>query len=177
MYAISWFMKSSKPLITVREIALFGVLGSLTFAAKLVMSGLPNIEPVSLMVMLFAVTFGKKCIYPIYVYMAMEILVYGINLWNIYYLYVWLVLAVLAYLMRNNREPLPWAMLSAAFGLFFGALCGVTDIFVLGGIAPAVAKWVSGIMFDVIHCVANFIITLLLFKPLRNLMEKLYKRI
>ena len=163
--------------LTVREIALFGVLGGLTFAAKLVMSGLPNIEPVSLMVMLFAVTFGKKCVYPICVYVAMEILVYGISLWNIYYLYVWLVLAVAAYLMRGSREPLYWAVLSAAFGLLFGALCGITDIFVLGGIAPAVAKWVSGIMFDVVHCVANFVIALLLFKPLRELMERLYKRI
>lgn len=163
--------------LTVREIALFGVLGGLTFAAKLVMSGLPNIEPVSLMVMLFAVTFGKKSIYPIYVYVAMEVLVYGIQTWNIYYLYIWLVLAVAAYLMRRNNEPLAWAILSAVFGLAFGALCGITDIFVLGGIAPAVAKWVSGIMFDVVHCVSNFVIALLLFKPLRELMEKLYSRI
>ena len=170
-------MKSSKPLISVREIALFGVLGALTFAAKLVMSGLPNIEPVSLMVMLFAVTFGKKAIYPIYVYVAMEILVYGINLWNIYYLYVWLVLAVAAYLMRGNDQPLVWAILSAVFGLSFGALCGITDIFILGGIAPAVAKWTSGVLFDVVHGVANFVIALLLFKPMRQLMQKLYTRI
>lgn len=170
-------MKSSKPLISVREIALFGVLGGLTFAAKLVMSGLPNIEPVSLMVMLFAVTFGKKSIYPTYVYVAMEILVYGINLWNIYYLYVWLVLAVAAYLMRRNQEPLAWAILSAVFGLAFGALCGITDIFVLGGIAPAVAKWTSGVLFDVVHGVSNFVIALLLFRPMRQLMEKLYHRV
>lgn len=170
-------MKSSKALISVREIALFGVLGSLTFAAKLVMSGLPNIEPVSLMVMLFAVTFGKKAIYPIYVYVAMEILVYGINLWNIYYLYVWLVLAVAAYLMRHNQEPLVWAILSAVFGLAFGALCGITDIFVLGGVAPAVAKWTSGVLFDVVHGVSNFAISLLLFRPMRQLMEKLYHRV
>ena len=177
MHTTNWSMKNSNPLISVGEIALFGVLGGLTFAAKLVMSGLPNIEPVSLMVMLFAVTFGKKCIYPISVYVAMEILVYGINLWNVYYLYIWLILAAAAYLMRNNREPLLWAILSGAFGLCFGALCGITDIFLLGGIAPAVAKWVSGIMFDVIHCGANFIIALLLFKPLRELMEKFYKQI
>ena len=170
-------MKSSKPLISVREIALFGVLGGLTFAAKLVMSGLPNIEPVSLIVMLFAVTFGKKCIYPTYVYVAMEILVYGINLWNIYYLYVWLVLAVAAYLMRRNQEPLAWAILSAVFGLAFGALCGITDIFVLGGVAPAVAKWTSGVLFDVVHGVSNFVIALLLFRPMRQLMEKLYHRV
>ena len=170
-------MKNSKPLITIREVALFGVLGGLTFAAKLVMSGLPNIEPVSLMGMLYAVVFGRKWVYPVYLYVAMEILVYGINLWNVYYLYVWLILAVAAYLMRRNREPLVWAILSALFGLSFGALCGITDIFVLGGIAPAVAKWVSGIMFDVVHCVANFVIALLLFKPLRTLMEKLYKKL
>ena len=169
-------MKSSKPLISVREIALFGVLGGLTFAAKLVMSGLPNIEPVSLMVMLFAVTFGKKCVYPTSVYVAMEILVFGINIWNVYYLYVWLILALAAYLMRKNQEPLAWAILSGMFGLVFGALCGITDIFIMG-FGVAVAKWVSGIMFDVVHCVANFVIALLLFKPLRDLMQKLYNRI
>ena len=36
------------------------MLGGLTFAAKVAMAGLPNIEPVSLMVMLFAVIFGAK---------------------------------------------------------------------------------------------------------------------
>ena len=64
--------------LTVRETVLFGILGALTFAGKYVMSFLPNIEPVSLMVMLFAVTFGWKCLYPIYVYVVMEILFYGI---------------------------------------------------------------------------------------------------
>ena len=63
------------------------------------------------------------------------------------------------------------------FGLSFGALCGITDIFVLGGIAPAVAKWTSGVLFDVVHGVANFVIALLLFKPMRQLMQKLYTRI
>lgn len=167
-------MKKSK--ITVREVALFGVLGALTFAAKLVMSALPNIEPVSLMVMLFAVTFGKKCIYPIYVYVTMEILVYGINTWNIYYLYIWLVLAIFAYLLRSSRQPLVWAVLSGVFGLLFGALCGITDIFI-GGLGYAVTKWTSGIMFDVLHGCGNFAIALLLFAPLRTLTEKLYQKL
>ena len=86
-------MKPS-PRIRLVDLTLFGILGGLTFAAKLVMSGLPNIEPVSLMVMLFAVLFGKKAVYPIYVYVTMEILYYGINTWSICYLYVWLVLCV-----------------------------------------------------------------------------------
>lgn len=154
---------------------LFGVLGALTFAAKYVMSFLPNIEPVSLCVMLFAVVFGEKWVYPVYLYVAMEILFYGISLWNINYLYIWAVLAVAAYLLRQMRHPLGWALVSGTFGLLFGALCGIVDVFI-GGFGYAVTKWVSGIPFDILHCAGNFVIALMLFVPLRNLLEKLYGR-
>ncbi len=157
------------------EVALFGILGGLTFAAKFVMSGLPNIEPVSLLVMLFAIVFGKKALYPIYVYVAMEILVYGFGTWNICYLYVWTVLTAGAWLLRSNRQSLSWALLSGIFGLAFGALCGIVDIFI-GGFGFAVTKWISGIPFDITHCIGNFVIALLLFSPLRNLLEKLYAK-
>ena len=162
--------------LTTFEIVLFGVLGALTFAAKFVMSSLPNIEPVSLMIMLFAVTFGWKALYPTFVYVAMEILFYGINLWNIYYLYIWVILLAAALLMRKMEEPLGWAILSGTFGLLFGALCGITDIFV-GGIGYAATKWVSGIWFDLMHCAGNFVIAALLFAPLRTQMKKLYDRV
>ena len=154
---------------------LFGVLGALTFAAKYAMSFLPNIEPVSLCVMLFAVVFGKKWVYPVYLYVAMEILFYGISLWNINYFYIWAVLAVAAYFLRKMRHPLGWAMLSGIFGLLFGALCGIVDVFI-GGFSYAVTKWISGIPFDILHCAGNFVIALVLFVPLRNLLKKLYRR-
>ena len=162
----------SKVKLTTFEIVLFGVLGALTFAAKWAMSALPNIEPVSLMIMLFAVTFGWKALYPTGLYVAMEVLFYGINVWNIYYLYVWAILAVLAILLRKMQDPLGWAVLSGAFGLAFGALCGITDIFIYG-FATAVAKWVSGIWFDLLHCGGNFVMALLLFAPMRRLLGKL----
>lgn len=152
---------------------LFGVLGALTFALQVVMSGLPNIEPVSLLVMLFAVVFGWKALYPVYVFVAMEILFYGFSTWNVYYLYVWTVLTAAAILMRKAEQPLAWALLSGGFGLLFGALCGIVDIFI-GGWEYAVAKWISGIPFDVLHCGGNFVITLILWKPLRNLLKKRY---
>ena len=158
-----------------RELALFSVLGALTFAAKYVMSFLPNIEPVSLMVMLFAVVFGKKCLYPVYLYVAMEILFYGLGLWNVNYLYIWVVLAAAAYFLRNMQSRLGWALLSGVYGLLFGALCGIADIFI-GGIPYAISKWISGIPFDIMHCAGNFVIALLLFNPLRELTQKLYNK-
>lgn len=162
--------------MTIAQMAIFGMLAGLTFALQVVMGPLPNIEPVSLLVMLFAVTFGWKCLYPIYIFVVMEILYYGFSLWNVYYLYVWTILAVAAIAMRKVEEPLLWALLSGIFGLLFGALCGIVDVFI-GGFGYAVSKWTMGILFDVTHCVGNFVIALLLFKPLRTLMEKLYARV
>ena len=164
-------MKAGK--LTVREICLFGILGSITFAAKYVMSALPNIEPVSLMIMVFAVVFGVKSLFPLYLYVMLEILFYGLGQWNVCYLYVWPILGFGALALRKMESPLGWAMLSGVFGLFFGALCGIVDIFI-GGWEYAVAKWISGIPFDISHCIGNFVIALLLFAPMRNLLEKLY---
>ena len=157
------------------ELTLFAMLGALTFAAKVVMSGLPNIEPVSLMVMLFAVTFGRKCLYPIYVYVLMEFLLYGLNLWSVSYLYIWALLALGAWLLRGMTNPLAWGLLSGVFGLLFGALCAPVYLFT-GGPATAVSWWISGIPFDLMHCAGNFVMVLLLFAPLRKLVETLYAR-
>lgn len=172
----SWCIPLDKKKITIKEIALFGVLGALTFGAKVVMSGLPNIEPVSLLVMLYAVVFGRKSLYPIYLYVVLEILFFGIQLWNINYLYIWAVLALAAYLLRPMTHPVSWALLSGVFGLLFGALCAPVYLF-SGGLGFAVSWWISGIPYDIAHCAGNFVIALVLFVPLRKLLEKLYQRI
>jgi len=168
-------MRPSDLKLTVREMVLFAILGAMTFAAKYVMSFLPNIEPASLMVMLFAVVFGKKWVYPTYLYVAMEILFYGINLWSINYLYIWAVLAVTALLLKDMQHPLGWAMVSGIFGLLFGVLCGIVDVFI-GGVSYAVTKWISGIPFDIAHCIGNFFIALVMFRPLRKLLEQQYRK-
>ena len=172
---ISWYTPLDKKTLTIKEIALFGMLGGLTFGAKFVMSGLPNIEPVSLLLMLFAVTFGVKALFPMGIYIALEILIYGIQLWNINYLYVWPLLLLVALSMRKVTSPLLWAIVAAVFGLFFGLLCAPVYLFT-GGLAFAVNWWLSGIPFDLLHCVGNFVIVLLLFAPLRKLLGDLYRK-
>lgn len=159
--------------LTLAETVLFGILGGMTFLAKMVMAGLPNIEPVSLMVMLFAVTFGRKALYPIYVYVLLEFVLYGVNLWSVNYLYIWLIPAAAAWLLRGMTHPLGWALLAGAFGLLFGLLCTPVYVFT-GGWAFGVSWWISGIPYDLAHCAGNFVLALALFVPLRKLLNRLY---
>lgn len=168
-------MKSSEPILNIRELILFGILGALTFAMKVVMAGLPNIEPVTLTLMVYGAVFGLKALYPAYVYVVMEILYFGLGIWNFNYLYIWIIPVVLAIVFRKVDQSLLWAMVSGTFGLLFGVLCAPVDV-VIGGFGYAVTKWISGIPFDIAHGIGNFCIALVLFKPLRSLMEKLYAR-
>ena len=172
---ISWCTPVHNNKLTLRQITLFGMLGALTFGAKVAMAALPNIEPVSLMVMLFAATFGWKALYPVYLYVLMEVLLYGIGFWNVNYLYVWGILAVAAISMRRLQHPIWWALLSGLFGVSFGLLC-CPPYATMGGFSYAIRWWLAGLPFDYIHGAANFVIALILFVPLRKLLEKLYAK-
>ena len=173
--ASNWCTPVDKAKLTIRQITLFSMLAAMTFAAKWVMSPLPNIEPVSLMVMLFGAVFGWKALFPVAVYVAAELLFYGLGVWNFYYLYIWLIPMVLGIALRKVESPLGWAIAAGFFGLAFGALCAPVDL-LIGGWAYAAAKWVSGISFDLLHGAGNFVIVLTLFVPLRKLVEKLYRK-
>lgn len=167
-------MDKGSKLLSVREMVLFGLLGALTFSLKMAMAPLPNIEPVSLLVALFAVAFGTKGLFPLYIYVALEFILWPTGLWNLNYLYVWLILFLAARCLRGMASPLGWALLSGAFGLFFGLLS--TPVYwVVGGFSYALTWWISGIPYDLIHCASNFFLALLLFLPLRRLLERLYR--
>lgn len=160
--------------LSARELVLFSLMGTMTFAAKLAMAKLPNIEPVSLMVMLLAVCFGWRGLCAVYLYVFLEFAFWGVGVWNVNYLYVWLVLFAAARLLRRVELPLVWAALSGCFGLLFGALCAAA-YWAAGGWAFALSWWVSGIPMDILHGIGNFVMALLLFRPLRKLLERLQK--
>lgn len=150
-------------------------LGVLMFVLKMAMASLPNIEPVSLLVMVYTVALGPWALAPIYIYVFLEWAIWGLNTWSISYLYVWAVLWLISWLMRNMESRLGWAVLCAAFGLCFGAMCAVVYI-PISGVNYALTWWGSGVPFDVLHCAGNFVMTLVLFPTLRNLLEKLLKK-
>ena len=168
----AWCIPLDKKVLTVREVTLFGVLAALTFGAKVAMSYLPNIEPVTLFLLVFGAVFGWKSLFIVYVYVLAEILFYGIGTWNINYLYIWAIPAMIGWLLRKWKNPVIWAVVSGLFGLLFGLLCAPVDI-CIGGLGYAISKWISGIPFDAMHCAGNFAMALLLFVPIKKLLQRL----
>ena len=163
---------SRKRGISVRDIALLGMMACTMEAGKLALSIVPNVEIVSLMIILFTICFGKKAIYGIIVFVLMECAVWGVGLWTIMYLYIWPILGIAAYMFRKVDSKWFWSVFAAIFGLLFGPLCSLTYL-VTGGPYMAFTWWVAGIPWDIIHCIANFVIMAVLYVPLVRLLRRL----
>ena len=84
-----------------RNLAVLGLLAAVLYAAKLAMAWMPNIEPVSLLVMVYISVLGWRALLPIYAYILLEITTWGFGYWSACYLYVWLILAAAARLLRR----------------------------------------------------------------------------
>jgi len=158
--------------ISTQKLVVLGLLGALLLVIQIALAPLPNIELVSLCVILYAHVFGRKAFYAIYTFVLLEGLIYGFGIWWISYLYIWSLLAIVVMLFPKLNQVLPWALIAGFFGLFFGLLCSIPYL-ITGGIYAAFSYWVAGLGFDIIHCVSNFILTILLYKPLHNLLIQL----
>ena len=156
----------------VRDLVIQALLGAILFAVQVALSPLPNIELVSILCLVYTLTFGVRALGAIYVFVLLEGLLYGFGLWWIMYLYVWAILWGIAMLLRRYDSWLLWSFVLGFYGLAFGALCTIPYFFV-GGVGTAVAWWINGIPFDIVHCLGNFASGLMLYRPLILVMKKL----
>lgn len=158
--------------LNVKNVALLGVMIAILEVAKNVLAFLPNVELVSLLIILYSLYLGKRIFLVVPAFVLIEGCIYGFGLWWIMYLYTWPLLAVLTMLFKKQDSVWFWSILSGVFGLFYGALSAIPYLF-LGGFQTAFSWWIAGIPFDIIHCVSNFVLCLILFKPLRNVMRRM----
>lgn len=167
---------SSRPAgkLSAREICILALMGAMMFALQVAMAPLPNIHATAALIILTAVFFSWRAMYSTAVFVLLEGLMYGFGLWWLSYLYIWPIFTAIAVLLRKNDSALIWAVIAATFGLCYGALCAIPYL-IVGGLSMAVSYWVAGIPFDLAHCAGNFVLTLVLYKPLGRVLRTVLK--
>jgi energy-coupling factor transport system substrate-specific component len=158
--------------LNTEDLVILGILTAVLFAGQVAMAFLPNVEIVSLLVILYTLVLGRKVFFIIYVFALLEGMFYGFGIWWINYLYVWSILALVVLAFRGQKSVLLFSIISGFFGIAFGALCAVPYLFA-GGPGAALSYWLSGLPFDIAHCIGNVAVCLLLFKPLYAVLSKL----
>lgn len=156
-----------------RNLVVIAMMSALLFVVQVALSFIPNIELVTLLIIVYTLVIGKKTILAIYVFALLEGLFYGFGIWWIMYLYVWTVLYFVVRAFRKQEDVLVWSLVGGFFGLLFGTLCSIPYFFI-GGIGAGVAWWVAGLPYDILHGIGNFIVIICLFKPIYSVVIKLY---
>lgn len=149
----------------IKKIVRIALLSAILYIAKFILEWLPNVELVSFLTILYTLVFGTEAFFVVTVFNLFEFIQWGFGTWFISYLYVWPILVLLTLLFKKlfKEEFLLWAILSGIFGLIFGSMFAVVYLFIDPGYA--LSYFISGLPWDVWHCIANFIIMITIGKP------------
>ncbi len=162
------------------EIALYSMLGTMTFSAQVAMEVFPNIHLTGMFVILFSAVFGRKALVPIYVYVLLVGVRWGFSLSWIPYLYIWLPLWGGTLLVsRIRKKPLRVALYCAVgclHGLSFGILYAPAQALLFGFNAKQTLAWIgAGFVWDVVHGMGNLFFCTLV-EPLSQVLRRLLSR-
>lgn len=163
--------------LSTREVAVFGMLGALMYASKVVMEVAPNVHLLGVFTIAFTVVYRKKALYPIYTYVFLNGLMTGFATWWIPYLYLWTVLWAVTMLLPKSMpkriRPIVYMLVNAAHGFLFGTLYAPAQALLFGLSFKGMIAWiVAGLPWDMVHGVSNLICGLLIV-PIITLLQRL----
>ena len=168
----------------VKEISLIGILAGVNIASRVYLQALPNIKPVTsiliISVLLFGLAFGVKL--AIVTTIASNVFL-GMGTWTFFQILAWIVICLLTQIVvdgfnKFNKKPNIIFMSIFAFlmGYVFGFIVSL-EAMVLGGMGYFLSYIASGFIFDTFHACGNFVFYLICSPILTKVFEKEIKRI
>lgn len=147
--------------LTIREITVFGMLGGIMYASKMIMELIPNVHLLGVFTIAYTVVYRKKALYPIYTYVILNGILCGFAAWWVPYLYLWTILwgavMILPKQMPKKVQPFVYMSVCAAHGFLFGTLYAPAQALLFGLNFDGMIAWIiAGLPWDAIHGVSNF---------------------
>ena len=136
----------------VKEISLIGILAAVNIASRIALQALPNIKPVTsiiiISVMIFGLAFGIKLTI---VTTLVSNIYLGMGIWTIFQILAWIVICLLTQCLMDFFKKIhkqPHILVMAIFAFLMG--------YVFGGPSLFIVYYISGLLFDTFHAVGNF---------------------
>ena len=161
------------------DILVFTMLGVIMLLSKLLMEALPNSHLLGTLITAYTIVYRKDALKPIYIFVLLSGIVYGFGIWWIPYLYIWTVLWIMVMLLPKNMNPKVAApvymIVSGLHGILYGTLYAPAQALLFGLDFKGMLAWIAaGFSFDVMHCVGNVILGILII-PIANALRKFHK--
>lgn len=166
--------------MSIRDMIVFSLLGTVMFCSKIIMEVLPNIHLLGMLTMTYTVVFGKRALIPIYIYVMLNGLYGGFNMWWVPYLYIWTILWAVTMPLRGRMSKevqyVVYPIVCFLHGILFGVLYAPAQALMFGMDFKMTVAWIlAGLPFDVIHGISNLFVGMLVV-PMSELISRLVKK-
>ena len=161
-------------------ICIFAMLGALMFCSKKIMEVLPNIHLLGMFTMVLTLTFRWRALIPLYIYVFLDGLFLGFNVWWYPYLYIWTILWAITMLLPKKMPRrlcmVVYPVICSLHGFAFGILYAPAQALFFDLNFEETLAWIAtGAVFDIVHGVSN-LATGLLVVPFSELLIKLSRK-
>lgn len=163
--------------IRTKEIVLFAMLGTVMFCSKLIMEAIPNVHLLGMFTITYTITYRKKALIPIYVFVFLTGLYGGFSAWWLPYLYLWAILWAAVMLLPKNmprKVAVPVYMaVCGLHGFLYGTLYAPAQALLFGLTFEGIIAWIAaGLPWDFVHGLGNIVAGSLVY-PLHILLKKI----
>ncbi|MDE6302074.1 MAG: hypothetical protein K2M36_00595 [Clostridia bacterium] len=149
-------------------------MAAMLTAFKFALSAIPNVEVVTLMIIVYGSAMGIAYALPAtFIFCAVEIAIYGAGSWVLLYFIYFPMLAVVASLLLKGRRLWLAVIIGIIGSVLFGVLSACCDtLFCISSLAPKhmgqywVAYYLRGLYFDITHVISSVITISVLYTPL-----------
>lgn len=167
--------------LTVKETVVFGMLGALMYASKIIMEIAPNVHMLGVFTIAYTIVYRKKALYPIYTYVIINGMFSGFATWWIPYLYLWTILwgvtMLLPQKMPKKVKPVVYMIVNASHGFLFGTLYAPAQAILFGLDFDAMIAWIiAGLPWDILHGISNFFCAMLII-PIVSILQRLERNV
>ena len=169
--------------LSIRTIALVGVLAATLTCAKMILSFLPNVEIVTLLCALYGYVFGPIGVGATIVFVCIEPLIYGFHLWVISYFLYWPLIPAIFWLLRRFgiKSRILLTSVALVLTLWFGVLSSLVEVGLFSGAYQNFFErfciyYLRGITFYAIQFCCNAVAFPLLFRPVSDRLERMHRK-
>lgn len=167
--------------LKLKDVAVLSLMGALMFAGDVLLEMLPNIHLVGVFITVTTVVYRKWALLSIYVYVLLQGLLSGFDLWWIPYIYIWdflwLFIMLIPKRLPDNIKNILYVVVCALHGYLFGILYAPSHVWLFcdGDFSRMIPWIILGIPADITHGTSNLILGTLFILPAIHIIKRIDK--
>lgn len=179
VFALLMFNKQ-RPHSFLREVILISILAAITASFRVIFSSIPNLQPVTILLLIFGAHLGMRRGSAIAILVALLSNIHlGTGAWTIFQATGWVLVAHCGYFLRvwlfDNQSKLNLGRLASVgfiLGFMFDWWVSLSALQSLNSLEAFLAYILRGIPFDLIHGFGNVVFALWLGNPTIKVLDK-----